>query len=319
CSECQTLLSVGRRKIGEAIDCPKCGSKQTVPETDALSGAKVEKRIPRSERAAGQAESDGPSDASSARTTVAPGPAPADDDYYRDVEFIIYEDDDDPPGATVPAGAPLVRATEGPAADHIVLPRSLWNMTLLAFVVIAAGAFGLGFWLGGRHATPPKSAAASTSESAVSGAATTAQTIVQGQVHYRSGPGVMAGDGGAVVLAVPRNQLPETKLSHAGLRPDDAAGDARTAAQQALAAAGGGFQQVVADGEYFLTLPAPGNYWLLVVSKHVPRTVALRGDATPLSRYFDSPDELLKGKEYRVQPLDAPTALVRAPAIEFGT
>ncbi|QGJ69601.1 Hypothetical protein PBC10988_12830 [Planctomycetales bacterium 10988] len=41
CTQCQKLLRVGRKKIGQAVTCPKCESQVVVPQRDAVSGALV--------------------------------------------------------------------------------------------------------------------------------------------------------------------------------------------------------------------------------------------------------------------------------------
>ncbi len=45
CPQCQTLLSVTRRKIGEVLPCPKCGAIQLVPKRDALSGKILQRKV----------------------------------------------------------------------------------------------------------------------------------------------------------------------------------------------------------------------------------------------------------------------------------
>lgn len=65
CHRCGALLSVGRRKIGAEIECPKCAAGVVVPSEDAITGEKVAPRASKDDAPGG----DDPPEAAEATPT----------------------------------------------------------------------------------------------------------------------------------------------------------------------------------------------------------------------------------------------------------
>jgi hypothetical protein len=120
---------------------------------------------------------------------------------------------------------------------------------------------------------------------------------LQGVVRFATRGNVQA-DVGAVVLALPENKVPAAKIPLAGMRPSE---QPAIASQAALAAIGGGVTRVAADGSYQLPLSQPGQYCLVIISRHAQRPGEAAIDAFQLAmleRYFDRPQELIGRSQY---------------------
>lgn len=182
------------------------------------------------------------------------------------------------------------------------------------FAATAAAAFGAGFWSGrtsadrGREAVDALAAAAvsaigdaatgndSSSDAKHSSAAAKSDAAMTGRITYKTSDGDSRPDRGARVLVFPLNRASgDERLSPAGFRASDSADDAADAARR-LEALGGGYGVVDGDGEFSVSLPAAGEYRILVVSHFKERET---GNQPPsslialLKEYFDGPQRLL--------------------------
>lgn len=101
CETCGTLLKVGRKKIGQAIACPKCTSQVVVPPVDAVSGLAVPPRQPK-----GLPSAPGDPQGGTARPfdpsaqPLIPDELPDDEESeleeLRYPEFVVYDAPEDP-------------------------------------------------------------------------------------------------------------------------------------------------------------------------------------------------------------------------------
>ena len=127
CPNCRRTLSVTRRKIGHQVTCPKCAAPITVPATHPALAAAANLSAPRSEL-----------------------------DQVDMGDFVDFEDLSDlmvDGPRRRPMRIPTAVPTEAPvpSAPVLVSRTSLYLQAVL-LVLVAAVAFGLGYWLGGIQA-----------------------------------------------------------------------------------------------------------------------------------------------------------------------
>ena len=148
CQQCHQLLSVGSRKSGSEIECPKCGVPQVVPPR-AQQGL---------ETGASSAE------ISSPERPLGPGDAASEDTPSGEDAVVVVPV---PPVAAVPrvvAAAPVVppAAQPSPAAadvgpplpsDLILFPRRVVYVQAVLLLAVIAAAFGAGYYIGRGDAT----------------------------------------------------------------------------------------------------------------------------------------------------------------------
>lgn len=131
-------------------------------------------------------------------------------------------------------------------------------------------------------------------------------TLLTGSVHFAAKGKPLAPDAGAVIIALPlaggRERLPVD-----GFRPWNANAALRKDATNRIASMGGAFAQADADGGFQLVVPAPGEYYLLIISNNLARPAAVtsrpnRGidelDLKRLAQYFDRPADLIGPQAY---------------------
>jgi hypothetical protein len=118
-----------------------------------------------------------------------------------------------------------------------------------------------------------------------------------GHVLYALSPGESLPDHGAVVVALPADGKPDVKIAADGLRPED---DDLDEGLEALRTVGGEIARSDASGRFQLVVPRPGNYTLLVVSRHATRPDAPLdpADARELGKYLAEPRDLIGQKRY---------------------
>jgi phage FluMu protein Com len=286
CKRCNQLLGIASRKAGSEIDCPKCGLVLVVPTEEAAAAALALGRL-------------------------APSPVVA-EDLSR---FVV--DDDDPtaiepaspqagqaeqPTGRDGAGAGLLDTVPEPPApgvpvpkDMILFPRRTFYVHGVLFVLLAAVAFGAGYWIGrgdaGFHRELEQEEAAHE------------RMLLQGTIVYDPGTGQPAPDRSAVIVAVPEGKLPERPWSFQGVRPqDDPPPSADHATLRGIEALGGCYERAGVDGKFNLVLPREGMYRLLVVSAHAARPTDQRinaDDLAAINRYFQLGEHLIGRSKYQ--------------------
>ncbi len=151
-------------------------------------------------------------------------------------------------------------------------------------------------------------AAVGPADGATAAATSTAEAssaAVAGQVTYVSDGGETLPDSGARILLLPKSKPGTVKLDVAGClagaEPVDA--DVARAAMRAL---GGDVAMAGEDGRYQLSVPAAGDYHLLVISRHrAADSASPVGPSlqTTLSAYFFRPASLLGSLSFRFEEL----------------
>ncbi len=128
---------------------------------------------------------------------------------------------------------------------------------------------------------------------------------VEGQVWYES-RGRRRVDAGAVVMLLPADFQPESKLSPEGLRPKDAPVSTLHPSVEAIHRWGGDVIRADSAGRFRLRVPRGGSFFFLVMSAHVARgdeRPALK-DLAQIGRFFLPAVDLLADQAYRWQRLE---------------
>jgi hypothetical protein len=295
------LLSVGSRKIGTSVACPRCRRSLTVPdpETAAVSVAmrQAQKAPPESplpefvvydEPDAGEAEpptivvTDTPRD----RPPLEP---------FREIPPPVRRAERSSNG--------LWRKMPGQRGSEPMLLLSRRALYLQAAVLAATtlAAFALGCLVG--YGVAPVTPAGPVQQAGEA-------TVVQGFVRYTTPTGDVRGDAGSVVIALPDGRLPTPKLGVQGLRPTDPEPVPGGGVLMSLELLGGSTARVAADGSYSLQVGEPGRYFLLFISRNTQRTAGSQPDEFQLAlleRYFQPADELIGAQKYlwRAEDLSA--------------
>ncbi len=345
CGQCGQHLSIARRKSGTQVDCPRCGLNQTVPgepvlvepiSAEATADEPVadepSERIDAAvEEDHSQVESDAAEPQPSFEWELSPSEPPPFPEGINLTDTIDL---------MLPLKVPPIVAAKGPPPPPVArqadnqppetcprtpIPWAIYGQALF-LLVVAGGAFLAGYYLG-RQDGPITTAASSEPETPSEtdvdseGNPFSAEEVLL-EVRLRWTPNVneSSGDQGALFVALPQKSIPRSALPVAGLRADDAGSPESQASIAALRSAGGAFSLAEADGTVAAVLPREGQYYLLMVSKHVLRPTAQpvrQSDLVAMKQYFAEPEKLIGQSSYvwRSQEIRVGT-----PAIEhdFG-
>lgn len=301
CPACAQLLSVGSRKIGTEVACPRCRRNVTVPDPETAA-ASVAMR---------QAQRTSSPEAPLPEFMVFDEPASVESDAPP---IIVTDAPRTMPAATTKREPPLPsrQAERAPGALWKSLPgeargepmllvsrRALYVQAgILAATTLAA--FGLGYLVG--YGVAPETTAGVAPQAGEA-------TVVQGIVRYSTNTGEVRGDAGSVVIALPDGRLPTPKLGVQGLRPADPQPVPGGGVLMSLELLGGTTARVAADGSYNLAIGEPGRYFLLFISRNTQRTAGSQPDEFQLAlikRYFQPADELIGPQKYHWRVEDLP-------------
>ena len=127
CPQCRRTLSVTRRKMGHQVTCPMCAAPITVPTCQpALAGA---------------------ANLSSVSAEL---------DQLRVGDLVDFDDLSDlmvdEPRTPPAQGATVIRAEAPAAPSRVSVSRTSIYLQAVLLVLVAAVAFGLGYWLGSLDA-----------------------------------------------------------------------------------------------------------------------------------------------------------------------
>lgn len=270
CNRCNQLLGIASRKAGHEIECPKCGTMQTVPSEEAAAAATAMREF------AVRQETEAAADVA------------------------VYEDAPTPIGpprqaSGWPSRPPASLEPDAPGGEDLVAyPRRTLYVHGLLFAVLAVLAFAAGYLTGRGDAT--------LSLQDAHKAANRQRVLVDGRVVYDPGDGQLEGDDDAVVIALPDGKTPAETLSINGLRPRDPAPAEADASVAAIEKLGGACARVDASGTFSLVLPATGDYRLLVISRHAERPPEKPIDELDLDQirqYFYRASDLIGRHKYR--------------------
>ena len=298
CNRCQQLLGISSRKAGSEIQCPKCGITQVVPSQEAAAAALamtqfaktdlvtdnaadlvvyddqpsvIETPRPRSqESAAGRAAAPSAKQAVGTRKTSASAASV-------------------PPAAETapPAGRPVPQGM-------ILFPRRSYYVQGFLFVILAAAAFGAGYLIGRGDATVEKQI---EQEQAVK-----ERILIEGKLVYEPGAGQIAGDKGAVIVALPDEKYPQKTLPIQGIRPQDPPPAESQRTVRMIRQLGGAYARANVQGDFSMVVSQQGKYRLLIISSHAsrPRGVKLdEFDLAEMEKYFELADHLVNRFKYR--------------------
>ncbi len=297
CKRCHQLLGISERRAGSQIQCPKCGLSLTVPTKAAA-------------------------DASLAMDKMS-GPVAEEDP----ANFVVYDDEPeaietprarhaaratatkDPPPVTRTAPAQAAAKQEAaaqPAAPEgrpvprgmILFHRRNFYAQGFLFLLLAAAAFASGYYIGRGDATYEKKLEVE--------AAAKESILLEGRIVYNPGTGQIAGDRGAVIVALPQGTL-DPKLDIRDIRVTDPPPTENHKTLRRIRELGGGYARANVDGNFTILLPDQGKYCLLIISANATRPPDQEPgelDLVQIENYFTLPDHLIDRYKYRWETMD---------------
>ena len=185
-------------------------------------------------------------------------------------------------------------------SEYVLIRRAALSWYYFVLVGCTLGGLAIG-WLAASSFRQPR--AVSSPANAASGE----RVLLSGEIRFIDAGGMGHPDTGAVVIALPARQFPDSPVPIEGLRPWDRDSAQRQRNLEKLAENGGAWTTVDEAGEFSLVLPMQGDYWVLVISKNLARPKSVteqpnRGiaelDLSQLSRYFERPGDLIGPQEY---------------------
>lgn len=256
CPHCGQVLSVTRRKVGQPVQCVRCGGGVIVPPP--------------------------PMDSSLLDDAASVPDVDAAESVYSEMDELIAS-----PMAQVGPGFPD-GAVDGRHGVVQVTRSTLYAMGGL-LVAVAIASFVLG-WAMGRDAM-------------FAGQAISPNTKhrIYGRLTFDTDRGETWPDSEAVVIALPSNHRPDEKIEIAGLRPDVPPPDGQHLAVQAIRSIGGDFQRTNRTGDFELVVPSAGDYFVLMISSHLPRSAdqpPTTKEIVELGNYFKQADALLGRNDF---------------------
>jgi len=304
CKRCGRLLAIASRKAGTGVECPQCGFAQTVP-TESTDGALAP---------APPARPPNPADA-------LPGAAEYDDEssafqpagHSGSTRVVSIR----PPATgptTAPAAAPASPPTPSdrlarpmPAGTILYRRRTLYLHGLL-FLLLAAGAFAAGYFIGRGDGAPPPAGALRQPGAG--------RVLVEGQLDYEAERGRLAPDAGAAVVALPAERPPDATIPVQGLRPNEPPPSPESESVRRIEQLGGAYARSDGSGTFRVVLPRPGPYRVLLISRQTRRRPETSADHVHLSeigQYFHPAADLLGRHKYRwtLEPIDAGGPAIR--------
>ena len=266
CPSCHQRLSVGRKKAGQQVDCPKCEAAVAVPTLDEAAAVSV------------MAES---------IDTVVNGNGSPDFSSVASLDEVKAV-----PAAGIRTDWSDDRQRSGtvPRQTGTDLPRStIVAVALLLLVAVLIG-FIAGLLVGGRR-----------SEASASLAAVDDAVLIEGHVTSQLPNSRPGGDAGAVIILLPVRSRPDVKIDGAGLAPAAPPPEADAASLAAIRQLGGVYQRADEQGQFRMVVPRAGEYRMLIVSGNARRRAGAepeRDDLITLGRTFRSGRKLIGPQKY---------------------
>lgn len=342
CDQCGQRLSIARRKVGAQIDCPTCGTSQRVPAEPS-----VEQEVEESPTVTVEEEPvscpDEPPVAEDLDVEVMDGEVDEDEEpfvfgpssaepppIFDEVDLSKTIDLDYPPVVPVVAGAdgppppPLPsEAQREPSlpTTRLPIPWPIYAQALL-LLCVAVGALSAGYYWGYQDgsAVQTESSRQAVDVAEPQDGFADEEVLLDGRILWTPSPGTSSGDASATFVALPRDRIPRTSLSIAGLQPGGEDNTDTQTSVAAIRAIGGVFTRTETDGTLAAVLPREGRYYLLIISRNVSRSedqpIHAR-DLAEMKQYFADPESLIGASKYVWQPAEL---RVGAPAVEhdFG-
>ena len=283
------MLSIGRRKAGTEIQCPKCGRSQLVPSLEEAAAALAAEAAPRSPPAE---------------------PVPSGififdeepEEESRDVGSASWGAFFGSPSEAASAPSPSSESFAGPVSQDAsfhgpsnsiiwISRRTLYLQALLILLVGVIG-FALGYWLGWADSPSPP---------AEPGQQPSGPVVVEGRLLYRPEPLRVAPDEDAVAIFLPADRTPEERFGTFGLRPQDSGVDpAGHPMAQAIVKFGGAYVRTDAEGNFLVQLPKEGSYYILFISRHARRADPSIPEPIlqEMKNYFPDPRNLIAQSKF---------------------
>ncbi|MCS7306802.1 MAG: hypothetical protein NZ602_17040 [Thermoguttaceae bacterium] len=306
CVACRQLLSIGRRKAGTEIQCPKCGRSQLVPSPEEAAAALAAEAAARTQTSPStptgififdeDLEEESWTDSGSLVSSESGG---------GQMGAVGYASAPSPVGLS-PAPSPQASLTSPTKEQIWISRRSLYLQALLIFLV-GAGGFGLGYWLG-RADNPARSSPPEPEKPM-------GPVFLEGRLFYRPEPLRVVPDEGAVAIFLPADRAPEERFITIGLRPQDPPPESSNPTIQAINRFGGAYARTSPEGSFLVQLPAPGQYYMLLISRHARRNQADVADQIlqEMKKYFPEPKNLIDQAKFHWTSL---TVRLGMPPIE---
>ena len=314
---------MAQRKRGTVVHCPKCGHPNVVPQD--LSAAEEEPASPPPQPSAAepqfpnvvvfddvpeliaeqerkpiqivQASLSGPAPpvpplsnlSSSPPTSPASSPASQPAPTVQPTgapplpPFPWSSPAEPPPPVAGRSSEAIARLKPRPEDALLLLSRRAVYALAGLLLAVSLFAFLAGYLIGrGRRSAAPGAGADQT-------AAEVDPVALEGSVIYSAAPGQFKSDVGAVAIALPVDKTPAEKLPAAGMRAGEAEDSHWAPLANALASFGGALARANDEGDFQLVVPQPGDYYLLLISRHAKRPAAKaidKDDLSQLASYF---------------------------------
>ncbi len=291
CEHCSAKLSVGSKKSGKRVKCPRCAQIITIPSAEQPSSEDV----PAPQPAAQQHEQKEHSEDIGHHEQHEEQPA----DHESFSQFAVYDADtewvyeDSESVAAQSAYEAAQRETAPVDRKRLAVSRSVLYVQGGLLGVVAITCFALGILVGWGSADG-------------NGERVATPCVISGTVTFAQAENPNEPDDGAIVVVVPRDARPGQgeKLGIEAFRPGSEPLDVTSAEVQALQGLGGNVARTDAEGKFSLRVPDKGNYFVLVLSGNSQRGGAAAdiNDLAEIGRYFLTAADLVGTHSYRWTP-----------------
>ena len=283
CHHCGQKLTVGRRRGGTKADCPKCHQTIRVPDdpTPGVSTMTASVIVMEGQVTAIESPQYDPELA-----------AGGDEDFAIEPADFTFEIGSDTSLSSTQIGSQTSihdshheHHPHHDDADIISLPRRVLYVQAFLLAAVAVICFTLGALMGGAFFR--------ASEVANSEPAT-----VTGTVNVKEGKKLYPEEGAAVFFLPQDSRNIDELIPIDGLRPSDAMPEENHRGLLMLRQIGG-YARTDQDGNYRITVPRPGKYYLLVISRgKTLKGTDLTGKKEQIAKFFESATELLQKQKY---------------------
>jgi phage FluMu protein Com len=290
CKHCGQKLSVGSQRAGTKANCPRCKEIVRVPgevvkpSKAALAasmlvmtgeGAAVEAAPPSEEPAAPPIAGEQFAGETGAGE-MGGGPS------YETLESSELVFDTAPSIVTGEAPPNVIQQVD---YNLVSFPRYVLYAQAGLLVVVAIVCFTLGTLMGGAFLSAPE------------GGVAAGPCSITGIVKVTDGATIKA-DEGAVVFFLPHNvKNIDERAPVAGFRPRDSEPEGNHRGLTILKQMGAGHARTDKEGKYKITVPKPGKYYVLVISRS--KTGTLDVGKQQIARFFENANDLLGTQKYQ--------------------
>lgn len=222
--------------------------------------------------------------------------------YTPTIDAPMYQ----PPVREAPAAAPAAPRSVSrdypsyaaprrgaPELNYMLVSRSAIYLQALILALVAGVFFFLGIRTGISRVQIAEEELAAAPKDPV---------VVQGNIAYVNKEGSLVPDAGASVIILPSAVQPDQRILAHGLRPVDPEFMPRNPGVMSIEALGGGVTRTDGDGKFQLVVPSPGDYYMLLISRHATRKAGemlVDIQRRELTAYFAAPEDLLGNQKFQ--------------------